>query len=249
MASAEARAAFAVKHRFTTHDLRMPPDSSDHHPSSILKGLESDWSPSESNSSQMLHNRSSDKLPDMKSKDSDSCDNDDPTISENNRKAELLKALCHSQTRAREAEMAAQQAYNEKEHIVSLFFRQASQLFAYKQWLHVRQLENLCLQLRNKNQQFFNLLPDVKKSYHRGAKRKTRRRGVIRNCAFAFALGLSLVVAGFFLGWTMGWMFPLYELHTHVKTFCVIRGYTTPSTLDGGRSGNLQPVCRSFRRR
>ncbi|MED6189119.1 hypothetical protein PIB30_092658 [Stylosanthes scabra] len=436
MASAEARAAFAVKHRFTTHDLRMPPDSSDHHPSSISQGLESDWSPNESNSSQMLHNRSSDKLPDMKwwlhvktnaggeanyrcqhlnsweseldalssrfvdadakiggdqsiksfdslyfvesanssseqpwnvshkcvtksndaklpkieaarkndlhltpkmmdqedfwifddhfvdcsadsyvsgqckstssdlesqwmkaektrpwwcnarkdelgsmssqksleetencdlpqlnikhfidrsssldqkakmgssianditsgtltsscsfqdserdlslhissssqSKDSDSCDNDDRTISENNRKAELLKALCHSQTRAREAEMAAQQAYNEKEHIVSLFFRQASQLFAYKQWLHVLQLENLCLQLRNKNQPFLNLLPDVNKSYHRGAKRKTKRCGVIRKCAFAFALGLSLIGAGFFLGWTMGWMFPL----------------------------------------
>ncbi|XP_015971752.1 uncharacterized protein LOC107495171 isoform X1 [Arachis duranensis] len=449
MASAEARAAFSVKRQFTTQDLRMPPDSADHHPSSISKGLESDWSPSESNSSQVLHDRNSDKLPDMKwwlhvktnvggeanyrcqhqnsweseldalcsrfvdadvksggdqsvksfdalscvesanssseqpwnvshkcmtksndtklpkieaarkndlhltpkmmgqedfwifddhfvdcsadsfvieqckrtssdlesqwmgaektrpwwcnagkdelgslisqksleetencdlpqpqikhlsdrpspkshrvdfhkslpssldqkammdssiandytsgmlnsgcsfqdseralslhissssqGKDSDSCDNDDRTISKDNHKAELLKALCHSQTRAREAEMAAQQAYIEKEHIVSLFFRQASQLFAYKQWLHMLQLENLCLQLRNKNQPLLNLLPDVKKSYRRGAKRKIRRCGV-RNCAFAFALGLSLVGAGFFLGWTLGWMFPL----------------------------------------
>nr|GEX52056.1 RNA-directed DNA polymerase, eukaryota [Tanacetum cinerariifolium] len=33
-------------------------------------------------------------------------------------KAQLLEALCHSQTRAREAEKAAQQAYNEKEHIL-----------------------------------------------------------------------------------------------------------------------------------
>ncbi|KAK1410671.1 hypothetical protein QVD17_37210 [Tagetes erecta] len=42
----------------------------------------------------------------------------------NNRK--LLEALCHSQTRARVAEKAAKQAYEEKEHIVNTF--------AYKQW-------------------------------------------------------------------------------------------------------------------
>ena len=125
-----------------------------------------------------------------------------------------MKALCHSQTRAREAEIAAQQAYNEKEHILSLFFRQASQLFAYKQWLHVLQLENLCLQLRNKNQPLLNLLPyrekQLKRSHHRAEKRKvSSRRCGIRKCAFAFALGLGLAGAGFLLGWTMGWMFPL----------------------------------------
>ncbi|KAK4571158.1 hypothetical protein RGQ29_029832 [Quercus rubra] len=65
---------------------------------------------------------------------------DDPS------KTELLEALCHSQTRAREAEKAAEQAYADKEHVVALFFKQASQLFAYKQWFQLLQLENLCLQ-------------------------------------------------------------------------------------------------------
>ncbi|KAK9085571.1 hypothetical protein Sjap_025982 [Stephania japonica] len=74
-------------------------------------------------------------------------------------KAELLEALRHSQTRAREAEKAAQQAYNEKEHIIKLFFRQASHLFAYKQWLQILQLETLCLQLKNKDQPISSLFP------------------------------------------------------------------------------------------
>ncbi|RRT78016.1 hypothetical protein B296_00020203, partial [Ensete ventricosum] len=59
--------------------------------------------------------------------------------------AQLLKALRHSQTRARKAEMAAQKTYDEKEHMVKLFFRQASHLLAYKQWLRMLQLENLRL--------------------------------------------------------------------------------------------------------
>lgn len=64
-------------------------------------------------------------------------------------KAQLLEALCHSQTRAREAEKAAQQAYDEKEHIVKHFFVQASHLFAYRQWLQMLQIETLCLQQKN----------------------------------------------------------------------------------------------------
>ncbi|TKY74078.1 hypothetical protein E2542_SST02837 [Spatholobus suberectus] len=140
--------------------------------------------------------------------------------SENSSMSELLKALCHSQTRAREAEKAAQRAYSEKEHILSLFFRQASQLFAYKQWLHMLQLENLCLQLRNKNQSFLNLFPAslpwapcrgmlLKKSHSRSGKRKnSNRKCGITKCAVAFAVGLGLAGAGLLLGWTMGWMFP-----------------------------------------
>ena len=69
MASAEARAAYAVKHCFT-QDFRKPTNSSDH-PSSVSKSLESDWTPSNSindhaNSGCMFHDRNSDKLPDMK---------------------------------------------------------------------------------------------------------------------------------------------------------------------------------------
>ncbi|XP_019437357.1 PREDICTED: uncharacterized protein LOC109343490 isoform X2 [Lupinus angustifolius] len=147
-------------------------------------------------------------------KDHGSSKKDCPINSQNNGIAELMEALCHSQTRAREAEKAAQQAYNEKEHILTLFFRQASQLFAYKQWFHILQLENLCLQLRKKNQPLLNLLPyrgmQLKKSHGRSGKRKgcKRRRCGIGKCAIAFVVGLGLASAGLLLGWTMGWMFP-----------------------------------------
>lgn len=157
----------------------------------------------------MLHVFSS-----SQSKDSDSNKKECPINSENNSMGELLEALCHSQTRAREAEQAAQHAYNEKEHILSLFFRQASQLFAYKQWFHLLQLENLCLQLRNKNQPLLNLFPyrgmQLKKNHGRGGKRKISksRRCGIGKYAIAFAVGLGLAGAGLLLGWTMGWMFP-----------------------------------------
>ncbi|XP_004502673.1 uncharacterized protein [Cicer arietinum] len=148
------------------------------------------------------------------SKDSYSSNKDCQINSENSNITELLEALCHSQTRAREAEKAAQQAYNEKEHILSLFFRQASQLFAYKQWFYMLQLENLCLQLRNKNQPLLKKIPaglpgtQLKKNRGRADKRKSsdRKRG-IRKCVVAFAVG-CLAGAGLLLGWTMGWMFP-----------------------------------------
>ena len=157
------------------------------------------------------------------SKDSDSANEKDSIKSKNDSKAELLKALCHSQTRAREAENAAQRAYNEREHLLSLFFKQAYQLFAYKQWYQLLQLENLCLQLRNKNQPFLHLLPaglpwvqyrgkQVRKSHRRAGRRKSSNgRHVIRKCVIAFAVGLGLAGAGLLLGWTMGWMFPLYK--------------------------------------
>ena len=131
-----------------------------------------------------------------------------------------MRALCLSQKRAREAEKAAEQAYTEKEHIITLLFRQASQLFAYKQWLRLLQLENICLQLKNKNQPICDLLPsvlpwtpckgkEVKKSQHRaGRKRHSKPGHDISKCAVAFALGLGLASAGLLLGWTMGWLFP-----------------------------------------
>ncbi|KAI3735428.1 hypothetical protein L6452_14925 [Arctium lappa] len=46
-------------------------------------------------------------------------------------KAQLLEALSHSQTRARQAEETAKKAYDEKEHLITHFLKQASQLFAY----------------------------------------------------------------------------------------------------------------------
>lgn len=139
-------------------------------------------------------------------------------------KVQLMEALCHSQTRAREAEKAAKQAYAEKEHIVTLFFRQASLLFAYKQWLQLLQLETLYIQLNNNDQQISNLFPLIipwksscedrkaRKSLHKGVNGRGEKRGRpdhdVAKYAVAFALGLSLVGAGLLLGWTVGWMLP-----------------------------------------
>ncbi|KAL3536691.1 hypothetical protein ACH5RR_000057 [Cinchona calisaya] len=138
-------------------------------------------------------------------------------------KAQLLEALRHSQTRAREAEKAAKQAYAEKEHVVKLVFRQASQLFAYRQWLQLLQLENLCYQIRNnKNQPISTLFPvtlpqktrRLRKNWQKAVRGKRGKRGRPRSdmskYALVFALGLSLVSAGLFLGWTVGWMLPTF---------------------------------------
>ncbi|CDP08657.1 unnamed protein product [Coffea canephora] len=141
-------------------------------------------------------------------------------------KAQLLEALRHSQTRAREAEKAAKQAYAEKEHVVKLVFRQASQLFAYKQWFQLLQLENLCYQIKNnKGQPISTLFPvmlpwvpqktrKLRKNWQKAARGKRAKRGRPRSdisrYAVVFALGLSLVGAGLLLGWTVGWMLPTF---------------------------------------
>ena len=136
-------------------------------------------------------------------------------------KAELMEALCHSQTRAREAEELAKQVYAEKEHIVKLFFKQASQLFAYKQWFQLLRLETLYTQ--TKDQPMSTLFPMAlpwmscegrkpRKRRQKFVKSKQEKQGWpnsdITTYAVAFALGLSLVGAGLLLGWTVGCMLP-----------------------------------------
>ncbi|OMP08659.1 hypothetical protein COLO4_06227 [Corchorus olitorius] len=138
-------------------------------------------------------------------------------------KAQLLEALRHSQTRAREAEKAAKQAYAEKEHVIKLFFKQASQLFAYKQWFQMLQLEALYVQIKNTEQPVSTVSPvslpwtpynsrKLRKSWQKTGKGRRGKRGQPRpdltKYAVAFALGLSLVGAGLLLGWTVGWMLP-----------------------------------------
>lgn len=127
---------------------------------------------------------------------------------------QLLEALCHSQTRARKAEEAAQKAFAEKEHIVTLFFRQASQLFAYRQWLQMLQLESVYIQIKNGTLPTTDLLPEILswvpqkgKTKTKGAPPKTRKRrhGKCRS-AVALAVGFGLVGTGLLLGWTMGWL-------------------------------------------
>ncbi|XP_074380616.1 uncharacterized protein LOC141721564 isoform X1 [Apium graveolens] len=152
-------------------------------------------------------------------------------------KTQLLEALCHSQTRAREAEKAARQAYDEKEHIVKHFFMQASHLFAYRQWHQMLQIETLCLQhksntdeclqrkniedlqLENTNDEsmsakFPGLLAVSREGRKMGKVRKkaTKRVGIpnyqLRRSIIGFAIGLSLASAGLLLGWTLGRFFP-----------------------------------------
>ncbi|WCJ22438.1 hypothetical protein M5689_004528 [Euphorbia peplus] len=139
-------------------------------------------------------------------------------------KAQLLEALRHSQTRAREAEKVAKEASEEKEHIVKLFLRQASQLFAYKQWCQLLQLETLYYQVKNGEQPMSNFFPvglpwipqkgrKLRKNMQKSKRSRIGKPGQpcneISKYAVAFALGLSLVGAGLLLGWTVGWMLPL----------------------------------------
>lgn len=145
-------------------------------------------------------------------------------------KTELLEALCRCQTRAREAERLASQAYAEKEQIGKLFFQQASHLFAYKQWLQLLQLENHQLQNKINDSSYKNgddndqLYPvpfavDRKSGKLNKMKKNPTRRKHIRKqttCDYisklgvGFAIGFGLVGAGLLLGWTVGWILPLF---------------------------------------
>nr|AFK38890.1 unknown [Lotus japonicus] len=138
--------------------------------------------------------------------------------------AQLMEALCHSQTRARAAEEVAKQAYAEKEHIFTQFLMQASQLLAYEQWFRLLQLEtDNTSQIKNKDQQVSTKFPETLPwILFEGRKLQKRKKLLVnakkemlgklksdrRTYAVAFALGLSLVGAGLLLGWTVGWMFP-----------------------------------------
>ncbi|KAE8657745.1 Detected protein of unknown function [Hibiscus syriacus] len=131
----------------------------------------------------------------------------DPTM------AQLLNALHHSQTRAREAEKAAKQAYAEKEHVIKLIFKQASQIYSYKQWFKMLHLD-VYLQIKNNEEPVFtsNNNCNSRKSLEKTGKgrrgKQSQPRPSITTCAVAFALGLSIVSAGLLLGWTVGPMLP-----------------------------------------
>ncbi|CAH8387011.1 unnamed protein product [Eruca vesicaria subsp. sativa] len=125
-------------------------------------------------------------------------------------KSELLEALRRSQTRAREAENMAKEACAEKEHLVKLLLKQASELFGYKQLLQLLQLESLYLQIKSKKIEDNKETPPVSipwsntKARKPGRKRRSKRSKP--NGFVDLALGMSLVGAGLLLGWTVGWM-------------------------------------------
>uniref|UniRef100_A0A0D9XCY5 Uncharacterized protein n=1 Tax=Leersia perrieri TaxID=77586 RepID=A0A0D9XCY5_9ORYZ len=144
-----------------------------------------------------------------------------PTYRNAAERSQLLDALRHSQTRAREAEMAAKKAFDEKDHVIKLLFRQASHLFACKQWLKMLQLENICLQLRFKEHQIATMFPELPwimlkekappgQEWRDGTRKKGRKPnkdGHLRK-AVVFAVGVGIVGAGLLLGWTLGWLLP-----------------------------------------
>ncbi|GFQ00567.1 hypothetical protein PHJA_002200600 [Phtheirospermum japonicum] len=149
------------------------------------------------------------------------------THEDDSSRAQLLEALRHSQTRAREAEEVMKQACAEKEHVVKLVLRQASQLFAYKQWVHLLQLENMYFQFKSSKIQSTpsdsspmaspwtpvenrKTQKSWRKSLSRKRAKKARTRCDFGKYAILFALGLGLVGAGLLLGWTIGWMLPTW---------------------------------------
>ncbi|XP_078439173.1 uncharacterized protein LOC144709479 [Wolffia australiana] len=118
-------------------------------------------------------------------------------------RVDLLEALRRSQTRAREAEMAAQQAHIEKEKIVDLFFKQASSLFAYRQWVQMLQLENFFLRAKMR-------APRSKSTP--GPKKRSLGQLTCGLCEYAVAVAVSvgLAAAGVLFGWTLGWLLPVF---------------------------------------
>ncbi|XP_013717041.1 uncharacterized protein BNAC04G50880D isoform X2 [Brassica napus] len=119
-------------------------------------------------------------------------------------KSELLEALRRSQTRAREAENMAKEACAEKEDLVKLLFKQASELFGYRQLMQLLQLEALYLQIKNKKIEKPPRDSIPWKGRKEGRKRRSKRGKA--SGLFGLALGMSLVGAGLLLGWTVGWM-------------------------------------------
>ncbi|CAN7097201.1 hypothetical protein BRARA_I05600 [Brassica rapa] len=122
-------------------------------------------------------------------------------------KAQLLEALRHSQTRAREAEEAAKEACAEKDRLITVLMRQASQILAYKQWIKLLEMEALYLHMEEVGEQEQIEGMNLKKRKQRG-KKKNKKMGEFGRYVMAFALGFSLIGAGLLLGWTVGWLFP-----------------------------------------
>ncbi|MCO5570663.1 hypothetical protein L7F22_024390 [Adiantum nelumboides] len=59
----------------------------------------------------------------------------------------LGEALCHSQTRARQAEKLAAQALQEREKLARLLFRESWTSRTYKQWVQTLEFENMWLKM------------------------------------------------------------------------------------------------------
>ncbi|KAL0732214.1 hypothetical protein Bca4012_008423 [Brassica carinata] len=121
-------------------------------------------------------------------------------------KAQLLEALRHSQTRAREAEKAAKEACAEKDRLITVLMRQAGQILAYKQWIKLLEMESLYLKMKRKEDE--GEQEQIEGMNLKKRKQRGKKKGEIGRYMMAFALGFSLIGAGLLLGWTVGWLFP-----------------------------------------
>ncbi|CAG7908821.1 hypothetical protein IGI04_039195 [Brassica rapa subsp. trilocularis] len=129
-----------------------------------------------------------------------------PPMSDDLSNAQLLEALRHSQTRAREAEKVAREACAEKERVMTIFLRHASHLLAYKQWVKLLEMEVICRQMKKGELEEPEHIKGV--NLKKRKQRVKKKMGEIGRYMMAFALGFSLIGAGLFLGWTVGWLFP-----------------------------------------
>ncbi|XP_039116201.1 uncharacterized protein LOC120251663 isoform X2 [Dioscorea cayenensis subsp. rotundata] len=118
-------------------------------------------------------------------------------------RAQLLEALCHSQTRARKAEIAAKKAHEEKQHIIKLLFRQASHLFGYKLWLHILQMEILCLQLKLNDDNFLPWISFKQRPSNKESNESTRLSRKKQKNVILSSVCLGLAGAGLLLGWAV----------------------------------------------
>ncbi|CAN8310919.1 unnamed protein product [Cochlearia groenlandica] len=121
-------------------------------------------------------------------------------------KAQLLEALRHSQTRAREAEKVAREACAEKDRVITILMRQASQIMAYKHWFKLIEMEAHYMQMKkNEEEEEEKMMKGMKLK----KRKKKKTKGDIGSYMMAFAIGFSLIGAGLLLGWTVGWLFPI----------------------------------------
>ncbi|XP_022741694.1 uncharacterized protein LOC111293183 [Durio zibethinus] len=116
-------------------------------------------------------------------------------------KLEILKALRLSQTRAREAERKASGLAEEKERILNAFMKDSLQLFAYRQWVRLLEIQVSKLQSQ--------LLKQEKNSHHCCDKPEGKRlvqevieggNGDEMSWLVALALCLGIASVGFAFG-------------------------------------------------
>ena len=126
-----------------------------------------------------------------------------PTFKADPSRAQLLEALCHSQTRARKAEIAAKKAHEEKQHIIKLLFRQASHLFGYKLWLHNLQTEIRCLQLKLNDNNFLPWISFKQRPLSKDNNESTTLSWKKQKNAILSSVCLGFAGAGLLLGWAV----------------------------------------------